>query len=251
MKLVASMIVRNEFNRYLPLAVEHLLGFCSEIRILDDGSDDGTFEWLNTEEQFWNGVRVERNTGPTFYEYESKARQELLEWTMEGKPDYVLSIDADEFVGNPELLLAAMRAGKAVATLDMEEVWRADDQHLYLRVDGLWGPRRCPILWQAPARLTREWDIPDRKLACGREPTRVRRTRFVRSGSSIYHFGWAIAAERQARAGRYFEHDQGKFHQDRHLQSILWPDEKIVTTAKKWAHGLEPVRERLLERVSR
>lgn len=244
------MIVRNELDRYLPLAVEHLLTYCDEIRVLDDNSDDGTYEWLDAEEQFLNGVRVLRNTGPSFYEYESKARQELLEWTMEAEPEFVLSIDADEFVGDPEYVLAAVRARRPVSTLDMQEVWRCDER-LHLRVDNLWRARLCPILWQAPPRLTREWDIPDRQLACGREPMRVRKTRFKRSGTSVFHFGWANASERYARAERYMVHDQGRFHQDKHLQSILWPDERVILNTIAWPEGLRSVQDRMAELTAR
>lgn len=249
-RLVASMIVRNELDRYLPLAVEHLRTYCDEIRVLDDNSDDGTFEWLDGEEQFLNGVRVTRNQGPSFYEYESKARQALLEWTMEAEPEFVLSIDADEFVGDPEFVLSAVRAKRPVSTLDMQEVWRANGR-LHLRVDNLWRARLCPILWQAPPRLTWEWRIPDRQLACGREPMRVRKTRFKRSGTSVFHFGWANESERMMRAERYMVHDQGRFHQDKHLQSILWTDERVRLNTIDWPDGLHSVQDRLADLTAR
>lgn len=245
MKLIASLIVRNELGRYLPLTVEHLLSFCDEIRVLDDGSDDGSFEWLRKQE----GVKVARNDGATFLAYESHARNLLLEWTMEGEPDYVLSIDADEFVADPFIVKECMQRRRLVYTLNMLEVWEANQSNLSLRMDGHWGPRLCPILWQAPVRLTREWRIPDRKLACGREPDRVRRTPFRKSGTDVLHFGWTNEIERQERAERYFEHDRGRFHQDRHLQSILWPRDRVTMTAMEWPPGVAPLRERLLERV--
>ena len=249
MKLIASLIVRNELNRYLPLAVEHLLSFCDEIRLLDDGSDDGTYESLVDRELSGDPVKALRNPGPAFFEYESRARQTLNEWTMVGKPDYVLSIDADEFVADPYIVKECMQRRRPVYTLNMLEVWEANELNLSLRVDGHWGPRLCPILWQAPVRLTREWAIPDRKLACGREPERVRRTPHRKSGTDVLHFGWTNEAERQARAERYFEHDQGKFHRDAHLQSILWPRERVTMTAIEWPPGVAPMRERILERV--
>ena len=247
-KLVASMIVKNELDRYLTLAVEHLLTFCDEIRVLDDFSDDGTYEWLLARD----GVYVLTNPGESFLTFESDARNELLKWTMVGDPDYVLSIDADEFVGNPQLIRKIVDSPlpAPVYTLDMEEVWRVD-QNLHIRTDGAWKSRLCPILWKAPETLTREWMIPPRKLACGREPQKVRRTKFQRSGSPVYHFGWANVPERQARAERYFEHDQGKFHRDQHLQSILWPDDKVMTRSFVWPEGLIDLRGRIVERAHR
>ena len=242
MSLVASMIVRNELRRYLPLSISHLMGFCDEIRVLDDGSEDGSLEYLDGVPC----VEVLRNRGPKFFEHEGQARQTLLEWTMEAQPDYVLSIDADEFVGNPELVLQAVKQGGPVYTLQMEEVWTLNDNHLNVRVDGHWGPRPCPILWRAPRELNDYWAIPPVKLACGREPLHVRRTRARPSRSSVYHFGWAKESERVARASRYFEHDKGRFHKDAHLQSILWPPEKVVLRAGSWPTGLRGLRNELI-----
>lgn len=248
MKLVASMIVRNEMDRYLPRAVEHLAGFCSEIRVLDDGSTDGGYEWLLAHPK----VAVLTNGGPTFFEHEGRARQALLEWTLEARPEYVLSIDADEFVGEPEILERAMRRGAPVFTLQMEEVWKVDDVRLHIRTDGQWRPRPCPILWRPPSGATSNiWKIPDVKLACGREPLAVRRTRARPSGTSVYHFGWANESDRGERAARYFEHDGGRFHKDAHLQSILWPPERVLTQSKLWPPGLLPMRDQLHARASR
>lgn len=235
MKLVASMIVRNELGRYLELAIGHLAEFCDEVRVLDDGSTDGSWEFLSQHEK----VFALRNEGPTFFEHEGRARNALLGWTLASDPDYVLSIDADEFVGDPDLILRACHQRGAVYTLQMEEVWRADETHLHIRVDHQWRPRPCPILWRAPQGTDRTmWEIPDVQLACGREPLIVRRTRAAVSGSSVLHFGWARLRERQARAERYFKHDGGRFHRDAHLQSILWPDDKVGLRQRHWPSGL-------------
>lgn len=245
MKLVASAIVRNEMGRYLEPWLQHLLAFCDEVRLLDDGSTDGT---ASLAEDF-EGVYIREVFGQSFFEHESDARNELLIWTMKAQPDYVLSIDADEFVGSPDVVLAAVRRGAPVFTLQMDEVWACSERNLSLRVDGLWGPRKCPILWRAPVQWGPEWLIPERKLACGREPKKVRETPFKISGSSVLHFGWTRKSEREARAERYYIHDQGKFHQDRHLQSILWPDDRVRLNAVEWPKGLEPWRTQLVERT--
>jgi glycosyltransferase involved in cell wall biosynthesis len=248
MKLVASMIVRNELDRYLELSIGHLMTFVHEIRVLDDGSTDGSYEFLLGLEK----VAVLTNSGPSFFEHEGRARQMLLEWTLEAEPDYVLSIDADEFVGDPALMLKNMNRGGPVYTLQMEEVWAADNGALKIRMDGQWKPRPCPILWRAPHDLSNDhWSIPDVQLACGREPIAVRRTRFAHSGSSVYHFGWARQAEREARAERYFEHDRGRFHKDAHLQSILWPEERVLLREARWPVGLQDVRMGLSARTAR
>lgn len=240
MRLVASMIVKNEMGRYLPLAVDHLLTYVDEIRVLDDASSDGTFEWLEAKD----GVEVMRNPGPSFFEHEGKARQYLYKWTLQGLPDYVLAIDADEFVTDPMYLRASMEQGAPVYTLSLVEAWAVSDRGIDIRVDGLWGPRRIPILYQI-TRKSRNWQIAQRQLACGREPQQVIQLarRATASGSTVIHFGWANENEREARAQRYYEHDQGKFHQDRHLQSILWNDRRVRLKRLPWPpsfKALEP-----------
>jgi glycosyltransferase involved in cell wall biosynthesis len=232
MKVIASAIVCNESGRYLEPWLQHLLTFCDEVRLLDDGSTDSTHadaEGIGPE------VKVLENDGPTFFEDESAARNRLLEWTMEGRPDYVLSIDADEFVGDTERLRALVPNAAPVYALWMREVWKVDGARVGLRVDGLWGDRRCPVLWQAPARLQgSRWRIPHRKLACGREPLGVRSQRGFDTDVGIYHFGWTRERDRAARADRYFVHDRGRFHADRHLQSILWPDAQVQLNWVPW-----------------
>ena len=54
------------------------------------------------------------------------------------------------------------------------------------------------------------------------------------TGVGVYHFGWTRVAEREARAERYFEHDGGRYHANAHLQSILWPDEKVKFNWVAW-----------------
>lgn len=231
MKLVASAIVRNEAGRYLDTWLKHLLSFCDEVRLLDDGSTDRTADIADS----YPEVFVQQNRGPAFFEFESEARNGLLDWTMRAEPNYVLAIDADEFVGDTVAVRKAALEGGAVYALTMREVWKVDGERLGLRVDGLWGDRYCPILWQAPPRLRgQRWKIPRRKLACGREPLHVRQHHAQRTGIGIYHFGWTREHERRARAERYFENDGGRYHANRHLQSILWPDEKVQLDWVEW-----------------
>ena len=228
--------------------LRHLLTFCDEVRLLDDGSPDNTSPGRVDRPE---SVQVSNNHGARSWSTRpGRGKRSSLDDASD--PDYVLSIDADEFVGNPNMVEKACAQGAPVYTLQMEEVWRAEKQHLRIRIDHAWRPRPCPILWRAPKdREARNWKIPDVQLACGREPIQVRRTRAVASGASVFHFGWACEADRIERAQRYFEHDGGKFHADKHLQSILWPDELVRTTRVHWPAGLANPRDEIVERASR
>lgn len=251
MNLIASLLVRNELGRYLRPCIAHLLDFCDEIRVMDDGSTDGTADWLEAQDR----VHVLRQSASSFFEHEGRARNASLAWTMQGRPTHVLAIDADEFVTDGALVRNSCQVnrGPGVWSLIMEEVWKADDGRLWTRQDGGWREHPIPILWRAPrARVaaTGAWQIADRQLACGRTPTILRRFRpVVPSGSSVLHFGWSCEADRAERHRRYVEADGGRFHASAHLNSIMWPDRKVRLAGREWPAGLD--RDVLLARIRR
>lgn len=250
-RLVASLIVKNEMGRYLRPNIKHLLDFCDEIRVLDDGSSDGGTEYLDG----FNRVHVAGNEGHTFFEHEGEARNALLSWTMEAEPTHILAIDADEFVADGGLLRAELEADPTslVWPLCMMEVWEADEKGVRYRLDGGWQPHPVPILYRVPPVRDNTWRIAERKLACGREPMAVRQSYRHRAGAiptEILHFGWANQAERQARYERYAVADGGRFHQSTHLQSILWGPDKTRLCDCPWPPGLEPLKPILTARVA-
>jgi hypothetical protein len=250
-KLVASLIVRNEIGRYLQPCIEHLQAFCDEIRVLDDGSTDGTREWLEEQER----VAVAARPRSAFFEHEGRARNALLGWTFSGKPTHVLAIDADELVSDGAALRAHCETneGNGAWTLGMEEIWKADPQQLWMRSDGSWRVHQVPILWRAPRRATGNYAIEERALACGREPLAVRKLygRAVRTGASVLHFGWTNEMARAARYARYVEHDGGKHHAGAHLRSIMFPDRKVRLSPRPWPEALEPWKATLLNHVTK
>ncbi len=254
LNLVASAIVRNELDRYLRPCIASLLAFADEVRVYDDGSTDGTFEWLAEQDR----VQVLQQPDPdgTFYRHEGAARNALLQWTFQAKPTHVLSVDADEFVTNGAAIRAACEtnAGHGSWSLGLEEVWKADERNLWIRQDGGWKAqeRGIPILWRAPSPrqgASGAWQVPMRQLACGREPAAVRRFRPIPSGSGLLHFGWACESDRAARYARYVEHDGGRFHNRAHLDSIMWTDRRVRMSRRRWPEGIDRVA--LLERIRR
>lgn len=245
MKLVASMIVRNELGRYLEPCVNHLLEFCDEIVVLDDHSDDGTLNWLQS-----RGARVQplrHNSEPEFFKHEGRARQMLLEWTLSRQPTHVLAVDADEFVSNGEELRHRLTVdGRSQAwTLAMEEVWELDGDCLCVREDGGWRTHPVPSAWKVPRVMDATWKIMNRALACGRVPTAVThrlQQLTAPSGSELLHFGWANQPEREARHHRYAIADGGRYHASAHLDSILWDDARVALRGREWPAALKPYR---------
>lgn len=247
MKLVASLIVKDEGDRYLPLVIEHLLEFCDELRIVDDGSHD---RWWA---QGLDGrVAVQTWERSSFFEHEGRARQHLLDWTLAADPTHVLAIDADEFVTDgAELRRTLERDREAGAwSLCMEEVWRCSADRLWVRDDGGWRGHDAPIAWRAPVRPSKAWQLPDRALASGRTPDPVRRLLAACSGSGVLHFGWANEADRAGRHARYAQHDAGKYHRAAHLDSILYDDSRVQLVECLWPDSLSSLRGRVVAQAT-
>lgn len=228
MKLVASMPVKDEMSRYLKPCITALEEYVDEIRVLDDGSTDGTFEWLHD-----RGVRVERNTGASWGEHEGQFRQALLDWTREAEPTHILAIDADEFVADGSRLREAIRSqnDQMSFSLTMREVWATDPWQI--REDGGWRSHEVSICFRVPQDWGRVgWKIENRQFAGGRVPRIIKGEQRIgdsfRTGVEILHLGWARVAERAARYDRYTKIDGGQFHAGSHLDSIMNGDDDCV-----------------------
>lgn len=258
MNLTASVICKNELGRFLEPCIGHLLDFCDQIVILDDGSSDGTADWLYDQAEQDDRVVVQfldRSDG--FFEgHEGRKRQALIDFTLNQKPEWVLSIDADEFVANGHRLrqFCEQPQRRLVGSLVMEEIWEADIGGLRVRQDGGWRPHPIPCLWHAglDGQRGQRLRILDRALACGREPEQVRRlaSRARGTGTSVMHFGWANPSQREGRYQRYVTADGGRFHRNAHLESIMWPAEKVQLGKTPWPAGLVGYRDAILERTN-
>jgi glycosyltransferase involved in cell wall biosynthesis len=229
MKLVASMPVRNELGRYLRQAVAHVLTYCDELCVLDDGSTDGSREWLEAQDRV--SVSSIDNGWARAGGDENITRQALLEHVFEARPTHVLCIDADEFVPQGAALRERLERDRNVAawTLRVVELWRADPPAI--RIDGSWKPRNSPILYRVPKHRDRYWRAHRKRCACPREPeaiSRLKRSkRIVPSGADLVHAGWVNQEQREERARRYMDFDRGEYHASAHIASILWPDERV------------------------
>lgn len=245
MQLTASLIVRNELGRYLIPCVEHLRTFCDRIVIVDDASDDGTSEWLEEHEDDQLAVIVQ--PASRFYQHEGQARQRLLDYTLDTHPTHVLNLDADEFLADGPELRRLVEAQPDVAAwhIPIEEVWMANGDHYLHRTDGGWSMGRT-LCWKVPDR---KLSFPNRRLACGRVPMQIRTFRATPAGPgvSLLHVGWLDPSQREPRHARYVRHDGGRFHASAHLDSILWPPERISLHMRPWPPALLPWRDAILE----
>ena len=102
MKLVASLLCHDERARSLEECIGSLQEFCDEIRVVDDASTDGSFEWLGQQDR----VHVVQFPAARFFQHEGHAREALLNWSLGAHGSHYLSVDCDELVDDGVALRA-------------------------------------------------------------------------------------------------------------------------------------------------
>jgi glycosyltransferase involved in cell wall biosynthesis len=251
-KLAASVIVRNELGRYLEPCIASLLEFCDEVRILDDGSTDGWEDACGWDDRVVvKRLESERRNGqPAFYQH-ADARNQLMRFTLEGKPTHVLAVDADEFVSDGPALRRLCEQPGDVWSLVVEEVWATARNGLFTREDGGWRKHDIGIMWRPAAFGRRPLLIRDHGHATGRVPDLVGIRRVIRSHVSLLHFGWTNRNERAVRFERYDVGDGGKFHARTHIDSIMWPDRRVRLQRRPWPAPLGHLQEEITARAER
>lgn len=260
MKLCASLILRNELDRYLGLCIAALLEYVDEICILDDGSTDG---WEETLRPSWGKeakrIRVELHKArvsdePDFHRH-AEARNRLLHFTLDGKPDWILAIDSDEFVTDGQELRricegATSAGATSVLSLEIAEVWEACDETLCIRQDGGWKAHPIGCVWR-PERFRSALTLKDHGHATGRVPEAIYRVPSIPTGEDLLHFGWTNVPERVERFKRYDIGDGGKYHAAAHIASIMWGNDRVKMEALPWPTWPDDLRDQVRERANR
>jgi glycosyltransferase involved in cell wall biosynthesis len=253
--LYALMPVRNEADRWLDLTLFDLTQIEIPILVCDDQSTDSTIEVAH---RYRNVTVVERpDDVPSFLEYESKFRQ----WCWNQLPckegDWVLCLDADEFlvsVGEGQDHAEGYWLRQYIKALEgleeqfgfswpcsftVREVWDFDENgDALIRTDGWWAANE-------PIRLVKwfpDATYDDAKMASKAVPNHPNYGSVFHSQDpgpsrlTVLHYGYAKDQDKQAKYERYKAHPAG--HNPVHIESILarptlepWINE---TPAKTW-----------------
>lgn len=195
-------LLRNERGRFLDDWLVEATRAADEMVLLDNGSDDGTYEALV--EQLPH-AQLKRD-GRDFAADEPALRERLWEMARKvARPgDWVLSLDADEFLTEglhavrDELGRAA--GGIAVRLCDM---WSPT----HFRVDGMWSPAGMPILFEF---RDEPWGHPPaRGLHRPRLPAYAGRLRWRNVPAQMRHRGWERDELRRAKHAYYMARSEG------------------------------------------
>lgn len=223
MRIITTMVVKNEADRYLGACLVWAKTFSDEIAVYDDQSTDDTVDVCINLGAL---TAVRPNDVPSFLEHEGRFREEAWRWmesaTEPQVGDWILSLDADELLvdqrgelrGIQDDIQAAASFNADVIAYNIPEIFAGAGGTLYRRVDGYWGSITGARLaaWRPGAKFA------DRQMASGSLP--VGGPQFLSSDANILHLGYLDAQDRRAKHDRYIALPG---HSSEHVESILAP----------------------------
>jgi glycosyltransferase involved in cell wall biosynthesis len=204
MRLLALLACRDEM-RFLPGYVANVGPQVDGIVALDDGSTDGSADFLAAREEVIELIRVPPER-PRWDEVGNHRR--LVAAGCRHGAEWLVCLDADERVERDfraraeRVIRRGGRLGLSAFAVRLRELWGSPDRY---RVDDVWG-RKAPVrLFEA--RTDHEFD--ERPLHSHKAPLQARGVRgaFPVADLEVYHLRMIDPQDRAARRKRYEEAD--------------------------------------------
>ena len=199
-RLLALLTFHNEM-RYLPDYFLNIAPHVDGIIALDDGSGDGSGEFVESQAAVRELIRLPRRQ-PHIWD-EPRNRRLLVEAALRHGADWLVVVDADErveldFRKRADAEMAQAEAdGTLVLTAVMRELWDHAD---HFRSDGIWGGKRPARLFKA--RQDHQFD--DRSLHGHWAPLNsLTGTTCREADLIIYHLRMLTESERRERQAKY------------------------------------------------
>lgn len=218
-RVIGHMVIRNELGRYLAQSLPRFIKQCDTVVVYDDRSHDGSLAYVRslgvaaTERAVWEPSFAE-NEG----EFRSCAWDFMTEVAQPNEADWIICLDADEFlVGqNLDLHHLVARVPTDLVTFNVAEVFDFDHDGVPLiRTDGYWGAITAH-------RLCRWRDLDHHfepsPIGGGSLPSRWMVNSCLVDDPQILHYGYATRNDRTEKHHRY---DDVAGHNPTHIQSIL------------------------------
>lgn len=219
MKIVVTMIARNESHRFLRQALQtatevaHYSG--GVVAYTDDASTDNSLQIA-----MHAGAQVQTTIEPLFWQHEGVARDRAYRFAMSfcEPGDWILSLDADETINRPsvlpEMIANAKQLGLPSISMPLYEFWTPTQY----RVDGFWfggHPRRLFEYREGTS-------IPLREMACGSEPLFVsQEPTYMQHDVHLLHWGYVRPEDRPRKHTAYTTRAGGHGHNNSHVNSII------------------------------
>lgn len=220
-RIIGYTCLKNEMHRYLPDFFEYYQDFLDDWFVLDDQSDDGSFELA---QEYATTVRRPSDV-PSFMEHEGKFRQygwnKMTELLNPNKTNWIFYVDADEFLYEKHTTralierLEVMYDGLEVHIPDLHGV--DEDGKLFQRTDGFWDQNRSVRFMKYRESGFKRGN---RQAACGPPDYAIRIYRAYQDNLKLYHFGYIKDEDKEAKYARYAGADNFGHHGE-HIESII------------------------------
>lgn len=219
MNIIVGMLTKNEMCNFLEGSINAVSKLADTIMIVDDGSTDGTPDYLEQK-----GAFICRNYKSQFEENESILREQLFKLcTLNADHgDIILIIDADEIIDSPEYAKAfLMDTDSPLITARLYDMWTPT----HYRSDNMW--RAHEQMWPIGIKYDSAFNYVFNKahVHCGRLPQNVGGS--FQYLSRIKHMGWSNPELRQRKYERYMRHDPNGVHAPMY-ESILDKDVNLI-----------------------
>jgi SAM-dependent methyltransferase len=198
-RIFALLPVRDEM-RFLPDLFANLEGQVDGVIALDDGSTDGSGEFLAKQPLVVELLTVA--PGEQEELEENKNQRALLEAAWRHEADWLLAIDADERLERDWRRRAEAEIDRAEAEghpalwMPFRELWGSRDQ---VRVDGVWGEKRKASLFKADPDAR----FQHRRLHSIWAPWPPPNGEYPTADLRLYHLRMISESDRRARMERY------------------------------------------------
>lgn len=226
--IIGAMLVRNESGRYLERVLEQMQQVCDRIVIVDDCSTDDTVEICRS----YGADVYQHHHESLFVTNELELRKGLWNAAARNHGDWILCLDADEALSNPEKLremiaLAEQRGCDALA-FRLYDMW----SETHYRNDHLWNAHKR--FWPMCVRYDerKDYDWLEQPLHCGRFPLNAYKLP-MDAKIDILHWGWSREAERKAKYERYMSIDTQGLGSREQYESILDSNPRLLPYGAK------------------
>ena len=238
-RILALLAFHNEL-RYLPGYFENVLHHVDGIIALDDGSVDGSGEFVARQPGVISLLSVPPREPHDWNE--PKNQRLLIEEALHHSPDWLLAIDADERLEQNfrrraiKEIARAERKGYSALAVRIRELWDGPDTY---RSDGIWARKSKACLFKS----RRDHIFNELPLHGQWAPSNsLRKGEFPRADLIIYHLKMIDAADRRKRYERYSALDPDRRWQAEGYEYLV--DEKGLRLKKlPLGRGYAPVPE--------
>lgn len=206
-RILALLAFRDEM-RFLPDYFESVRPLVDGVVALDDGSADGSAEFVAAQPEVLQLVRLPAREEHVWDDALNHRR--LVEAAWGHRPDWLIGLDADERLeaGFRERAEAEIERGRKEGhrayRVHVREVW---DDPLCYRADGIWGRKSSARLFEA----RRDHEFHLQQLHCHWAPLNSRENGdFPQADLILYHLRMLTPGDRAARRTRYESLDPGR-----------------------------------------